>query len=101
MNKVLFLYNDLNNTKGISDVMRVAERYARQSSLGNFTISTRPFPVINFEDGSYVEIKPISKGIASISQYDEIYIDDSVNSFLDLSNYDKQPIKMYNENSFN
>lgn len=53
MNKILFLYNDMNNVKGISDVMRVAERFASQSGYGKFTVTNRPKPVINFEDGSY------------------------------------------------
>lgn len=100
MNRILFLYNDMNSVKGISDAMFVAERFAMQSGYGKFTVSSRPKPVINFEDGSYVTIKPISKGISDISQYDKIYIDESVETFMDTANFKESTIQFYDENSF-
>lgn len=68
MNKILFLYNDMNNVKGISDVMLVAERFASQSGYGNFIVDEAPKPAINFEDGSSVAIRPISKGVSDFKR---------------------------------
>lgn len=100
MNKILFLYNDVNNVKGISDVMFVAERFAMQSGYGNFSVTSRPKPAINFEDGSYVAIRPISKGISNLNDYDEIYIDETVETFTDTTKFNKFSVNFYNENSF-
>lgn len=100
MNKILFLYNDMNDVKGISDAMLVAERFASQSGYGQFTVTSRPKPVINFEDGSYVVIRPISKGISELSKYDRIYIDDTVETFIDTVNFQEFPVRFYNDQSF-
>lgn len=100
MNKILFLYNDMNDVKGISDAMLVAERFASQSGYGQFTVTSRPKPVINFEDGSYVVIQPISKGVSELSKYDRIYIDDTVETFIDTVNFQEFPVRFYNDQSF-
>lgn len=100
MNKILFLYNDMNDVKGISGAMFVAERFAMQSGYGKFTVTTKPKPVINFEDGSYVVIRPISKGLSDLSEYDRIYMDETVETFIDRVNFQENPVRFYNENSF-
>ena len=100
MNKILFLYNDMNDVKGISGAMFVAERFASQSGYGKFTVTSRPKPVINFEDGSYVAIRPISKGVSDLSEYDRIYIDDTVETFTDTTKFQEFPVRFYNDQSF-
>lgn len=90
----------MNSVKGISDAMFVAERFASQSGYGKFTVTSRPKPAINFEDGSYVAVRPISKGVSDLSEFDRIYIDDTVETFMDTTKFQEYPVRFYNEDSF-
>lgn len=101
MTKVLFLYNDLNDVKGISTAMQVAERYAFNSDNGKFWVETRPKPVINFENGSSIAVRPVTQGLKNLEEFDEIYIDDSIDSIVDTkTNFNHDNVKFYNKSSF-
>lgn len=99
MTKILFLYNNLNDVKGISTAMQVAERYARYSNLGKFWVNTHPDPSIKFEEGSTIVVKPISRGLSNINEYDEVYIDDTINTFMETSGLG-EGYNFYNNKSF-
>lgn len=100
MSNILFLYNDLNDFKGISNAMMVAERYAMKSEKGKFWINSRPNPSIKFEDGSKVSVLPVTKGISNIHEYDEVYIDDSINTFIETKGMFSESVNFYNDKSF-
>lgn len=99
MNKILFLYNDLNNVLGISTVMGVVERYARNSGNGGFKVTTRPYPAINFENGASIAVRPVSKGLYDLSEFDKIYVDEAVDLVVDTSRFSSN-VELYDINSF-
>lgn len=100
MNKVLFLYNDLNSVVGISTVMGVVERYARNSGNGNFKVSTRPHPAVNFENGASIAVRPVSNGLSNMGEFDKIYVDESIDLMVDSSRFSNN-VELYNIDSFN
>lgn len=100
MNKVLFLYNDLNSVVGISTVMGVVERYARNSGNGNFKVTTRPYPAVNFENGASIAVRPVSNGLSNMGEFDKIYVDESIDLMVDSSRFSNN-VELYNIDSFN
>lgn len=104
MTKILFLYNNLNDIRGISTVMQVAERYARNSGKGNFWVNTKPSPSIKFEEGSVITVMPISGGIGmQLDMYDEVYVDSTINTFMEtsgLEQFGNGLVKFYDSDSF-
>lgn len=98
MSKILFIYNDYNDIKGIASVMKVAEQYALSSNKGKFWVNGKPNPSIQFESGETVTILPVTKGIPQLLAYDEIYIDDSIDGFIDTTRYSAHNVKFYNQN---
>lgn len=99
MSKVLFLYNDLNNAMGISTVMGVAERYARKSDNGVFKVSTGSKPTINFDNGASIHVRPATKGLGGLAEFDKIYVDESLDMIVDSSRFN-QNVELYNKDSF-
>lgn len=100
MAKILFLYNDLNDIKGISTVMQVAERFAMNSDKGKFWVNTHPSPSIKFEEGTVLSVKPISKSLNNIGDYDEVYIDETINTFMETNGMFSARVEFYNKDSF-
>lgn len=99
MSKVLFLYNDLNSVTGISEVMGVVERYARNSDNGVFKVSTRPNPSVKFENGSSILVLPVSMGIENLSDFDKVYVDESIDLIVDTSRFNNK-VELYDSSSF-
>lgn len=99
MNKILFLYNDLNSVIGISTVMGVVERYARKSGNGNFKVVTRPHPAINFENGAYIAVRAVSDGLYDLSDFDKVFVDASIDVIMDTSRFSNN-VELYDINSF-
>lgn len=100
MTKILFLYNNLNDVRGISTAMQVAERYAINSGKGKFWVNTRPSPSIKFEEGSTITVKPVSGGLTSMDAYDEIYVDETISIFMETAGMENELVKFYNKDSF-
>lgn len=99
MSKILFLYNDLNSVAGISTVMGVVERYARKSKNGNFKVTTRPYPAINFENGASIAVRPVTQGLSNLSEFDKIFVDESIDLMVDSSRFSNN-VELYNLDSF-
>lgn len=99
MNKILFLYNDLNSVVGISTVMGAVERYARISGNGNFKVVTRPYPAVNFENGASIAVRPVSNGLSNLAEFDKIYVDETIDLMVDSSRFSNN-VELYNMNSF-
>lgn len=97
--KIAFVYNDYNDVRGISTVMQVAERYAMNLNKGEFWVNASNNPSIGFSDGSIVSVLPVSKGLSSLKEYDKVYIDETVFTFVDTTNFSNK-IEVYNKNSF-
>lgn len=100
MSNILFIYNDLNDIKGISTVMQVAERYALNSDKGRFWVNSRPSPSIKFEEGTVISIKPVTSGLLYFDSYDEVYIDDSITTFMETEGIIRDHVSFYNKTSF-
>lgn len=96
---ILFVYNDYNDVRGISTVMAVAERFALNSNRGKFWVNTKPNPSIKFEDGGVVSVMPITKGIPNVEDYDKVYIDDSIATFMETEHFGHK-FEFYDKNSF-
>lgn len=99
MTKILFLYNDLNSVAGISTVMGVVERYARNSKQGNFKVTTRPHPAINFENGASIAVRPVTQGLSNLAEFDKIFVDKSIDVMVDSSRFSNN-VELYDINSF-
>lgn len=100
MNKVLFLYNDINDVIGVSSVMMVVERYAmNKSKEGEFVVKGGEHPRIQFDNGSSIDVLPVTRGLTGISKYDEIYIDETMD-ISDISENPRDNIMSYNSESF-
>lgn len=99
MSKVLFVYNDYNDVAGISNAMAVAERYALKSQKGKFWVNSKPSPSIQFEEGTTISILPLTKGVPPLGDFDEIYIDDTISTFVDTHRFQKE-IEFYDNQSF-
>lgn len=99
MKKVLFLYDDLNNMSSISSTMGVVERYALTLGKGVFKVSTGATPIVSFKDDSYIVVKPMTRGLRDLDEFDKIYVEDSIDVSINTQNFNKN-VELYNESSF-
>lgn len=97
--KIAFVYNDYNDVRGISTVMEVSERYVYSIGSEISWVNTKGNPVINMSDGSSVYVLPVSKGISDLKEYDKVYIDKTIESFMETTHFGNK-IESYNKDSF-
>jgi len=97
--KILFVYNDYNDVRGISTVMGVAERYAFSLGESEITSVNSKNPMIVLKDGSEIEIAPVSKTFTGFENYDKVFIDSTISTFMEVSHFGNK-IDFYNKDSF-
>lgn len=99
MKKILFLYDDLSNMSSISSTMGIVERYALGLGKGVFKVSTGETPTVSFEDNSCISVKPVTKGLKNLNDFDKVYVEDSIDVSINTQSFNKN-VELYNENSF-
>lgn len=99
-NKILFLYNNVNDVKGVSEAMKCAFDYTRGKNPIEVSHEIDGANRIVFGDGDILDIIPISNGFSLVDEYDKLFIDESVTTFIEPNRFGKIKFETYNKDTF-